>query len=104
MNGVLKLELVCPARTAVAAAPPELESGALKSAIAAGTAEAEIAVAAEPEILSEHARQAGSVAGADFEVVAASAVVAGSLGSAAEVGRLSEFEAGGSGLAMSYRR
>lgn len=80
-----------------AAAPLELESGALKSAIAAGTAET---VVVEPEILSEHAQQAGSVAGADFGVAAAPAVVVESFGSAAEVGRLSEFGVGGSGLAM----
>lgn len=80
--------------TAAAAGHPEQESGALRFAIAAGAAEVGIAVAAEPEVLSEHARQAVSVAGADFGVVAAPAVVAEPLGSAAEIGQLSEFEVG----------
>lgn len=86
------------ARTAAAAEPPEQESGALRFAIAVGAAEAGIAVAAGPEVLAEHGRRAGSVAGADFGVVAAPAVVAELLGSAAEVGQLSEFEVGECGL------
>lgn len=86
--------LVYPAWTAAAAGYPEQKSGVLRFAIAAGAAEAGIALAAEPEVLPEHARQAVSVAGADFGVVAAPAVVAEPLGSAAEVGQLSEFEVG----------